>query len=233
MIFSSITFLYYFLPATIILYFITPAAYRNVPLLLVSILFYAWGEPKIVFYMLLTIVVNYALGILVETKNHYNKLWLSLSVMFCLGSLGYFKYADFFIENINMATGLSIPLLKVGLPVGISFYTFQILSYTVDVYRGRVKAQRSLIKLATYIAMFPQLIAGPIVRYQDVEKQLDNRQYNGDRFAIGIRRFVYGLAKKVLIANVLGELTAVFLARMVIPRSRSISLESITRSATS
>ena len=210
MIFSSITFLYYFLPIAIIAYFVTPAAYRNMPLLLVSLVFYAWGEPKIVFYMILTIVVNYVLGLFIETKSEYKKLWLLISVVFCLGSLGYFKYADFFIENINVVTGLSVPLLKVGLPVGISFYTFQIMSYTIDVYRGRVKAQKSLLKLATYIAMFPQLIAGPIVRYQDVELQLDCRKYDIDRFSIGIRRFVYGLAKKVLIANVLGELCADF-----------------------
>lgn len=212
MLFSSITFLYYFLPITIIAYFLTPKGYRNVPLLFASLLFYAWGEPKIVFYMLLTILVNFILGILIESKSGYKKLWLSLSVLFSLGSLGYFKYADFFIENINMVTGLSIPLLKVGLPVGISFYTFQILSYTIDVYRGKVKAQKSFIKLATYISMFPQLIAGPIVRYQDVENQFANRQYNTNRFAIGIRRFVYGLAKKVLIANLLGELCADFRA---------------------
>ncbi len=210
MLFSSITFLYYFLPITIIAYFLTPARYRNGTLLLASIIFYAWGEPKIVFYMILTIIVNYALGQLMEKSSRYKKIWLLISVLFCLGSLGYFKYADFFIENINAVTGLSIPLLKVGLPVGISFYTFQILSYTVDVYRGRVKAQKSLIKLATYISMFPQLIAGPIVRYQDVESKLDNRNYNVDAIAEGIRRFVYGLAKKVLIANILGELCADF-----------------------
>ena len=212
MLFSSITFLYYFLPISIIAYFLTPANYRNCTLLFVSLLFYAWGEPKIVFYMLLTIVLNYFLGKLMEDKSEHKKLWLAISVIFCLGSLGYFKYADFFIENINAVTNLSMPLLEVGLPVGISFYTFQIMSYTVDVYRGRVKAQRSIIKLATYIAMFPQLIAGPIVRYQDVEVQLDGRQYDVDRFAIGIRRFVYGLAKKVLIANILGELCADFRA---------------------
>lgn len=212
MLFSSITFLYYFLPITIIAYFFTPKEYRNIPLLLASFLFYAWGEPRIVFYMILTIIVNYIFGILIETKTSYKKLWLTLSILFCLGSLGYFKYADFFIENVNVVTGLSLPLLKVGLPVGISFYTFQILSYIVDVYRGEVKAQKSLIKLATYISMFPQLIAGPIVRYQDVEHQLENREYNTNRFAIGIRRFVYGLAKKVLIANLLGELCADFRA---------------------
>ena len=210
MLFSSMTFLYYFLPITLIAYFLTPARYKNGTLLFVSILFYAWGEPKIVFYMLMTIVINYFLGILIEKKPSYRKLWMTISVVFCLGSLGYFKYADFFIGNINAVTGLSMPLLRVGLPVGISFYTFQILSYTIDVYRGRVKAQRSLIKLATYIAMFPQLIAGPIVRYQDVEGQLDSRKYNADRFAIGIRRFCYGLSKKVLIANILGELCVDF-----------------------
>ena len=210
MLFSSITFLYYFLPAVLIAYFLTPARYRNGILLFSSLVFYAWGEPRIVFYMLLTILINYMLGILIEEKVGHKKLWLLISVIFCLASLGYFKYADFFIQNINAITGLSIPLLRVGLPVGISFYTFQILSYTVDVYRGDVKAQRSIIKLATYISMFPQLIAGPIVRYKDVEGHLTNREYNVDRFACGIRRFVYGLAKKVLIANLLGELCVDF-----------------------
>ncbi|MBR5517227.1 MAG: MBOAT family protein [Firmicutes bacterium] len=210
MLFSSITFLYYFLPITLIAYFLTPARYKNSTLLFVSILFYAWGEPKIVFYMLMTIVINYFLGIFIEEKPSFSKLWLTISVVFCLGNLGYFKYADFFIGNINGVTGLSIPLLSVGLPVGISFYTFQILSYTIDVYRGRVRAQKNLIKLATYIAMFPQLIAGPIVRYQDVEGQLDCREYDAEKFAIGIRRFCYGLAKKVLIANILGELCVDF-----------------------
>ena len=212
MIFSSVTFLYYFLPIAIIAYFVTPAAYRNMPLLLVSLVFYAWGEPKIVFWMLITISANYFMGLLIEKNTSHKKLWLSISVAFCLGSLGYFKYADFFIENINDVTGLSVPLLKVGLSVGISFYTFQIMSYTIDVYRGRVKAQKSLLKLATYIAMFPQLIAGPIVRYQDVELQLDCRKYDIDKISIGIRRFVYGLAKKVLIANVLGEFCVDFRA---------------------
>lgn len=210
MLFSSITFLYYFLPAVLIAYFLTPARYRNGILLFSSLVFYAWGEPRIVFYMLLTILINYMLGILIEEKVGHKKLWLLISVIFCLASLGYFKYADFFIQNINAITGLSIPLLRVGLPVGISFYTFQILSYTVDVYRGDVKAQRSIIKLATYISMFPQLIAGPIVRYKDVEGHLTNREYNVNRFACGIRRFVYGLAKKVLIANLLGELCVDF-----------------------
>lgn len=213
MIFSSITFLYYFLPITIILYFLTPQRHRNVTLLLVSLFFYGWSEPRIVFYMLLTITVNYVLGLLIEQKPQQKKLWLTMSVVFCLGSLGYFKYADFFIESFNQATGLSLKLLNVALPVGISFYTFQVLSYVIDVYRGDVMPQKSWLRLATYISMFPQLIAGPIVRYYDVALQLESRSYSVDGIAEGGRRFVYGLAKKVLLANVLGELCADF--RMV------------------
>lgn len=213
MIFSSITFLYYFLPITIVLYFLTPQRHRNVTLLLVSLFFYGWSEPRIVFYMLLTITVNYVLGLLIEQKPQQKKLWLTMSVVFCLGSLGYFKYADFFIESFNQATGLSLKLLNVALPVGISFYTFQVLSYVIDVYRGDVMPQKSWLRLATYISMFPQLIAGPIVRYHDVALQLESRSYSVDGIAEGGRRFVYGLAKKVLLANVLGELCADF--RMV------------------
>ena len=159
MLFSSITFLYYFLPISIIAYFLTPANYRNCTLLFVSLLFYAWGEPKIVFYMLLTIVLNYFLGRLMEDKREKKKLWLAISVIFCLGSLGYFKYADFFIENINAVTNLSVPLLKVGLPVGISFYTFQALGYTIDVYKNKIDAHRDFIAFTLFITFFPQLLA--------------------------------------------------------------------------
>ena len=213
MIFSSITFLYYFLPITIVLYFLTPQRHRNVTLLLVSLFFYGWSEPEIVFYMVLTITVNYVLGLLIEQKPEQKRLWLAISIVFCLGSLGYFKYVDFFIESINQVTGLSLKLLHVALPVGISFYTFQVLSYVIDVYRGDVMPQKSWIRLAAYISMFPQLIAGPIVRYHDVAQQLESRIYSMERTAEGGRRFVYGLAKKVLLANMLGELCADF--RMV------------------
>lgn len=208
MLFSSITFLYYFLPCVILLYYLTPKKLKNLTLLLSSLVFYAWGEPKYVILMAVGIINGYASGLLIEkfigTKKAKAVLWIS--ALISIGCLGYFKYADFFIENINAATGVSIPLLKIALPVGISFYTFQILSYTIDVYRKEVKAQRSFIDLAAYVSMFPQLIAGPIVRYSDVAAQLKERTHTFDKAAAGIRIFVVGLGKKVLIANALGEL---------------------------
>ena len=211
MIFSSIPFLYYFLPCVLILYFMAPGKLKNSVLLLTSLIFYAWGEPRFVLVMLLTIVQGYVFGMLIEKyRDRRAKIFLAVSAAFSLGLLGYCKYADFFIENFNAATGLSVPLLKVTLPIGISFYTFQILSYIVDVYRGTVPAQRNFIDLAAYIAMFPQLIAGPIVRYSDISLQLKNRTHSISKCALGIRRFVLGLGKKVLFANTLGELCSIF-----------------------
>ena len=212
MVFSSIPFLYYFLPVTLLLYFIMPKRLRNGLLLLASLVFYAWGEPRFVIMMAVAILQGYLFGILIEKSENRGskKLFLTLSVLLSLGILGYFKYADFFIESFNAATGLSIPLLRVTLPVGISFFTFQILSYVVDVYRGDAPAQRNLVNLAAYIAMFPQLIAGPIVRYSDIAAQLKERDYSLEKCAVGIRRFVIGLGKKVLIANALGELCTIF-----------------------
>lgn len=214
MLFSSITFLYYFVPCVLILYFIAPKYLKNTVLLVSSLFFYAWGEPKYLVFMLISITQGYIFGILIEKyrSSRRSKLFLTASVLFSLGLLGYCKYADFFIENFNAVTGLSIPLLKITLPIGISFYTFQILSYTVDVYRGDVKAQRNYINLAAYVAMFPQLIAGPIVRYSDIAIQLEHRTHSIDDIAYGIRRFILGLAKKVLLANILGELVSIFKA---------------------
>lgn len=214
MLFSSIPFLYYFLPCVMILYFVSIKRMRNTILLLASLFFYAWGEPKYLVFMLVSIIQGYLFGILIE-KYHGTrraKIFLAVSVMFSLLLLGYCKYADFFIMNFNLATGLSIPLLKIALPIGISFYTFQVLSYVVDVYRKDVSAQKNFINLAAYIAMFPQLIAGPIVRYSDIEEQLRERRHSIENIALGIRRFIIGLSKKILIANVLGELVAVFKA---------------------
>lgn len=208
MLFSGIPFLYYFLPWTLGLYFLVPTKMKNIVLLFASLIFYAWGEPKIVLCMFATIIVSYVLGIL--TEKYHKKIYLILAVLLSLGSLGYFKYADFFIESFNAVTKMGIPLLKVSLPIGISFYTFQVLSYNIDVYRGKVSAQKNFLLLATYITMFPQLIAGPIVRYQDVEIQLKSRTYSADRIVYGIRRFVLGLSKKVLIANRMGELCLLF-----------------------
>ena len=192
------------------LYFLVPRHFKNIILLISSLFFYAWGEPRLVLLMSVTIVMGYVLGILMEKDTKHKRVYLIIALISFLGTLGYFKYTDFFINNINKATGLSIPLLRIGLPIGISFYTFQILSYNIDVYRGDVKAQKNLIHLATYITMFPQLIAGPIVRYKDVVVQLESREHSIDKVAQGIRRFVFGLSKKILIANVLGEICEIF-----------------------
>ncbi len=212
MLFSSITFLYYFLPLVLIVYFIAPKALKNLWLLIVSLFFYAWGEPKCVFLMVATIIVNYIFGLLIEKAKNKNlkKVYLVISVILTLLGLLYFKYAGFFVENFAKITGISVPALKIALPIGISFYTFQILSYTVDVYRNEVPAQKNPLTLGTYIALFPQLIAGPIVRYKDVAKQLVSRTHDFSKIALGIRRFILGLGKKVLIANTLGELCEAF-----------------------
>ena len=210
MLFSGIPFLFYFLPCVLLLYAIAPKKLKNFTLLVCSLVFYAWGEPRLVVLMLITIFAGYILGLLTEKFPKYKKVFLGLSLALSLGFLGYYKYVDFFITNINNVTGLSIPLLNVALPIGISFYTFQLLSYNVDVYRGNVPAQKNFIDLAAYIALFPQLIAGPIVRYSDVAAQLQERTHSWEKCAQGVRRFVFGLAKKVLIANALGELCDIF-----------------------
>lgn len=212
MLFSSIPFLYYFLPIVMLIYFAVPKALKNSVILIFSLAFYAWGEPIYVFLMLGTIGANYILGLLIERFRGgvVSKISLILSLVFSLGALAYFKYADFFIANFNATTGLSVNLLNIALPIGISFYTFQILSYTVDVYRGNVKAQKNPITLGAYITLFPQLIAGPIVRYSDVEKQLASRTHSFEKVSHGIRRFIIGLSKKIILANTLGELCDVF-----------------------
>ena len=213
MLFSSIPFLYYFLPLVLAVYFLTPARFRNAVLLLASLIFYAWGEPKYVLLMLASILSGYGFGLLQEQYRGQKgaKLVCGLSVAVSLSFLLYFKYADFFLENFNAATGLGVPLLRIALPIGISFYTFQIISYTVDVYRGE-PAQKNLIHLAAYVSMFPQLIAGPIVRYSDIAQQLEHRSHSTALAAEGVRRFLIGLGKKILIANQLGELCSVFRA---------------------
>ncbi len=214
MLFSSIPFLYYFLPAVFLLYFIAPKRLKNAVLLLSSLVFYAWGEPKYVFLMLASIISGYVFGLLIE-KNRSEpkkaKLFLVISVAVSLGLLLYFKYADFFIGNFNAATGLSLPLLRLSLPVGISFYTFQLISYAADVYGG-LPAQRDPVSFGAYIAMFPQLIAGPIVRYSDIEKQLKTRSHSFDLCCEGASRFVIGLCKKILISDRFAELCFAFRA---------------------
>ena len=206
MIFSSIPFLYCFLPAVILLYFVVPGRGKNVVLLLASLVFYAWGELRYTLLMLVMITQGYVFGRLIDSRRRWSKLFLTTSVVISLGVLGYFKYAGFFLESFGAVTGLAVPVLKVTLPIGISFYTFQVISYVIDVYRKTVAAQRSYIDMAMYISMFPQLIAGPIVRYSDIEGELHVRKHSTEKTACGIRRFIIGLSKKVLIANQLGEL---------------------------
>ncbi len=212
MVFSSIEFLYVFLPVTLLCYFIAPKKIKNVVLLFFSLLFYWWGEPKYTILMLFTITFCYVAGRLVENKKstRAGKAILFVSVAVPLGLLAVFKYSDFFIGSLNSLSGANIPLLKLALPIGISFYTFQALSYVVDVYRGDTPAQKSWISLATYVVLFPQLIAGPIVRYTTVAEDLSTRTHTMEKVALGIRRFVFGLGKKVLIANLLGSLCTAY-----------------------
>ncbi len=215
MLFSSIPFLYFFLPAVLLLYVIAPKKLKNTVLLFFSLIFYAWGEPKYILLMTVSILAGYVFGLLIEKfqdNRKMKRLWLTMSLVVCLGFLGFFKYADFFISNVNAITGLGIPFLRIALPIGISFYTFQILSYTIDVYRGDVPAQKNIINFAAYVSLFPQLIAGPIVRYSDVALQLSTRTHSLEKTALGVRRFILGLAKKILIANQLGELCDIFRA---------------------
>ncbi len=213
MLFSSILFLYYFLPCMAGLYVLAPKRQKNTVLLFGSLFFYAWGEPVSVFLMVGSIVLGYGFGILLETcsKAGTRRIVCLLSVAVSLSFLVCLKYADFLIANFNAITGADCPLLHTALPVGISFYTFQMISYTIDVYRGTA-AQKNLVQLAVYIAMFPQLIAGPIVRYSDIAEELETRQHSFAAAAVGIRRFMAGLAKKALLANQLGEVCSVFRA---------------------
>ncbi len=206
MLFSSISFLYYFLPLVLACYFILPFRYKNVVLLLFSLIFYFYGEPIYTLLMLGSTLWVYIHGLLIEKYrgDRLGKVFLWSSVVGSLLSLGFFKYADFFIGNVNGIFGSDIPLLKLALPIGISFYTFQTMSYTIDVYRGTAQVQKSYIKLAAYVTLFPQLIAGPIVRYSTVAQELEKRQHSFENFAVGIRRFAVGLGKKVLVADVLG-----------------------------
>ncbi|MCI8371568.1 MAG: MBOAT family protein [Lachnospiraceae bacterium] len=213
MLFSSTPFLFWFLPSVLILYFIVSNKLKNAVLLLSSLFFYGWGEPRYVVWMVLAIIMGYMFGRLMDRfrkEPTISKILLVLSISSSLAMLGYFKYVDFFIGNFNAMTGLSVPLLQITLPIGISFYTFQILSYTIDVYRGDVVVQKNPIDLATYVALFPQLIAGPIVRYSDIANQLKKRTHSFKKTALGMRRFIIGLGKKIMIANLLGELCNIF-----------------------
>lgn len=207
MVFSSTIFLCVYLPLVLLGYYICPKKGRNLFLLIVSLVFYAWGEPKYVFLMIFSILVNYIFGRLMD-KHRENKkrlkLMLVLSVVIDIGLLSVFKYTDFIITNVNAIFGANFDLLNIALPIGISFYTFQAMSYTIDVYRNDVRVQKNLIDFGMYITMFPQLIAGPIVRYADVQDQLADRSVTTADFSEGIMRFVVGLGKKVLLANQMG-----------------------------
>ena len=203
MLFSSIPFLYYFLPVVLMASFVVPKAWKNAVLLLASLVFYGWGEPRMLALMVFTIAVFYGCGLAIgaTAEQGRRKFWLLVSVVTGVLLLGIFKYADFFIGSFNAVTGLSVPVLRLALPVGISFYTFQCLSYTIDVYRGNVPPQRSIVSFGAYVALFPQLIAGPIVRYVDIARQLESRSQSWEDAAVGLRRFLVGLGKKVILAD--------------------------------
>lgn len=207
MLFSSIIFLFTFLPVTLLLYYIVPARIKNTILLLVSLIFYAWGEPVYIFLMIFSIIFNYICGLDIERnlkvkRKARNSVIFTVIVNLCI--LGFFKYYGFLVENLNAVLPFQITYRELALPIGISFYTFQTLSYIIDVYRGNVKAQKNLLSFGTYVAMFPQLIAGPIVQYADVERQLNKRSVSLDKFGEGVLFFIRGLSKKVLLANTVG-----------------------------
>jgi len=213
MVFSSIPFLYFFMPLVIFFYYFGKKGLANLVLLVSSLIFYAWGEPKYVFLMVSSTIIGFIFSIFIERckpKSTSAKILLGFAVGINLAALGVFKYADFAIGGINTIFGTGLTLPGIALPIGISFYTFQILSYCVDVYRGDVPAQKSFINFAAYVTMFPQLIAGPIVRYKDVNNQLTERTHSFEKVYIGFQRFIIGLSKKVLLANQLGELCSAF-----------------------
>jgi len=210
MVFSSTLFLFRFLPIFMILYFMAPGRMKNVILFLGSLIFYAWGEPVYIGLMLISTVSDYIHGLLMGAckKQGWRKFFLATSILINLGILGFFKYADFLIETINSLAGTELELFNLPLPIGISFYTFQTMSYTIDCYKGQVKPQKNILDFAVFVTMFPQLIAGPIVKYVDVEAQLRERKPDILEISYGCKRFVIGLAKKVLLANNLGLLWA-------------------------
>lgn len=204
MLFSSITFIYYFLPILLLIYFLVPKKYKNLVLLIFSLIFYFLGEPKYIVILILSCLLNYFFGNKVS-KSKNKKFWLIISIIYNVGQLLIFKYTDFFVENINSIFNSNINYLYIVMPIGISFFTFQAMGYVFDVYMGKHKPAKKLLDFMTYISLFPQLVAGPIVRYIDIEKELVKRESNFDKFGEGITRFIIGLSKKVLLANVLGE----------------------------
>lgn len=209
MIFSSLPFLFFFLPIFLMIYFIVPKRIKNIILLIFSLIFYAWGEPIYIILMVFSSIVDYTNGKMIEKYQNdklKKRIFLILSIIINISLLGFFKYSNFLIENFNTLLGTNIELLKLSLPIGISFYTFQTMSYSIDVYRGTVKASHKFLDFMTYVCMFPQLIAGPIVRYEEVEKELYSRNHNFENFYNGLFIFIQGLFKKVLIANNIGML---------------------------
>ena len=210
MVFSSLEFMFLYFPVVLLLYFITPLKWRNVTLFLTSLIFYGWGEPSYVFLMLFTITVDYFLGFMVgkyrETNRRRAKGYMIAAIVINLAILGFFKYANLALDTLAALTGAKLAHLNVALPVGISFYTFQALSYVIDVYRMDARAQKNFTAFGTYVTLFPQLIAGPIVRYQDVDDQLRSRKHSTELFASGVRTLAAGMGKKVLLANAAGEI---------------------------
>ncbi len=206
MLFSSISFLYYFLPLLLIIYFIVPKKYKNLVILIFSLIFYFYGEPKYIIILILSCIINFYSGILIEKYREKSKFILIISLVYNIGQLLYFKYTNFFLNNINNLFHTNISLLNIIMPIGISFFTFQTISYLVDVYKKDVDASHNILNFSTYVSLFPQLVAGPIVRYKTINNELIDRKNNYEDFSNGVKRFVIGLSKKVLIANVIGEL---------------------------
>ena len=213
MVFSSIGFIFVFLSATLLCYFIVPKKLRNLVLLISSLIFYYIGEQHLIWLMIASSLTDYFCSLGIEhfrEKKGMTRLFLCISLVINLSLLGYFKYADLFINSFNALTGAAVPLLKIALPIGISFYTFQTMSYTIDVYRGEVRAEKNFINFAAYVTLFPQLVAGPIVRYETVAAELKERSVTLEKFSLGISRFCIGLGKKVLIANSLAALVKLY-----------------------
>lgn len=210
MVFSSLEFLFLYFAVSILIYFAVPLKWRNTVLLLVSLVFYGWGEPVYVFLMIATILIDYVCGFFVdkykETSKKKSKGFMIAAIVINLALLGFFKYYNFIAENLNVLSFINIPAIDISLPIGISFYTFQALSYVIDVYRNDAKVQKNPVSFGAYVTLFPQLIAGPIVRYQDVDDELRSRPHNTVMLSSGIKTFICGLAKKVLLANQAGAL---------------------------
>ena len=205
MLFSSMVFVFLFLPLTCFAYLCVNTRLKNYVLLIASLIFYAWGEPRYLAIMLLTIIINYWGAVAIASIQKFRKLCLIVTIIVDLSFLIYFKYFNFLIDNLNRIVFVDVPFRDIIMPIGISFYTFQAMSYLIDVYRREVKVQRDILKLALYISLFPQLVAGPIVKYHDVEQQINRRKVDFAKVSLGIKRFIIGLAKKMLLANMMGE----------------------------